>query len=53
MMCSPVLLGDNMLVVLSVLLLESEYSTSFIGFSIEDNVDNTKSKLHLYITQIS
>ena len=44
MMCSLVLLRDNILVVLSVLLLESEYSTSLIGVSISDHVDNTKSK---------
>ena len=44
MMCSPVLLGDNILVVLSVLLSESEYYTSLIGVSIEDNADNTKSQ---------
>ena len=44
MMCSPVLLGNNILVVLSVLLSESEYYTSLIGVSIADNVDTIKSQ---------
>ena len=35
------LLSAFILVVLSILLWESEYSTSLIGFSIVDNADNT------------